>query len=86
MAREMRRDPIFSDYRFCLAVISGLILWHGFIDSLSCLFLSPYIPLWDKRGKSWSRNRGLGFGIRADNGRFFRPIQEVGLGGRGSSL
>jgi hypothetical protein len=62
-------EIIFSRPCFCLNVDPGLFVRSGRVFGLSGYFIPVYSPR-DKRGKSVSRNRGLGIEIRADNGRF----------------
>ena len=48
---------------------SGLVFSRRVRYGLVWPFSIPVDSPWDKRGIVWSGNRGLRFGIRADNGR-----------------
>ncbi len=70
------RDPqgihFFPWGYFCLGVIPGLFFGDGLVIGAFALFSIPVESPMDKRGKSGSGNRGLGFAIGADYRRFFR--------------
>ena len=54
---------------FCLSGIPGFVFRDGLVIGSSGLFSIPVDSPRDKRGNAWSGNRGLRFGIGADNGR-----------------
>src|SRR5438093_8056551 len=76
LVAALRTQGLCKSYRnflsrrsFCLGGIPGSFFRDGRVVGLSGLSRYPWIPPRDKRGIVWSGNRGLRFGIGADNGR-----------------
>ena len=59
----------FSTVALCPSLIMGLFFNDRCVLSSYGRFFDPHGFPRDQRGRSWSRNRGLRFGIRADSGR-----------------
>jgi hypothetical protein len=73
-ARGCSTDPFFLGGCSCLGVILGFVLLLGACFWFVQPSMIPVESLMDQRGGSCFRNRGLGFKIRADSGRFLYPL------------